>query len=81
MKNCGAKTLAAIVALVALAASPATALDGEVLISQGAALAGGITPNDDPGFPVTISRSGKYKLRGNLNVPAGANASVSLPTT
>jgi len=71
MANRRARAFAAILALVALSASPAAALDGEVLISQGKANAGGITPNDDPGFPVTISRSGKYKLIGNLNVPAG----------
>jgi hypothetical protein len=73
MANRGARGLAAILALVALSAGPATALDGEVLINQNKANAGGITPNDDPGFPVTLSQSGKYKLTGNLNVPAGRN--------
>jgi hypothetical protein len=72
--NRGAWTSAAILAFVLLSASPAIALDGEVLISQQMANAGGITPNDDPGFPVTISRTGKYKLIGNLNVPADKNA-------
>jgi hypothetical protein len=71
MRNRGARKFAAILALIAPPVAPVSAIDGEVLISQGAALAGGITPGDDPGFPVTISRSGKYKLRGNLNVPAG----------
>jgi hypothetical protein len=71
MTDRAARTLAAILAFVALSAAPAGALDGEVLINQATALAGGITPGDDPGFPVRINRSGKYKLTGNLNVPAG----------
>jgi hypothetical protein len=63
-----------ITALAALAPfSAALALDGEVLITQSIATAGGVTPADDPGFPVTISRSGKYKLTGNLVVPAGTD--------
>jgi hypothetical protein len=73
MANCGTIACAAILAIVALSASPATALDGEVLISQQSANAGGITPGDNPGFPITIRRTGKYKLIGNLNVPAGRN--------
>jgi hypothetical protein len=48
-------------------------LDGEILINQAKANDGGIKPGDNPGFPVTISRSGKYKLIGNLNVPADKN--------
>jgi hypothetical protein len=71
MQNRGARTFVAVLALIALSAGPATALDGEVLINQAKALSGGVTPNDDPGFPVTLSRRGKYKLIGNLNVPAG----------
>jgi len=66
-----------IIALTALAPfSAALALDGEVLINQSIATAGGVTPADDPGFPVTISRSGKYKLTGNLVVPAGTDGFV-----
>jgi hypothetical protein len=71
MANRGIGTFAAALAFIALSAAPASALDGEVLINQAKANAGGITPNDDPGFPVRINRSGKYKLVGNLNVPAG----------
>jgi len=54
--------------------SPASALDGEELIDQAAALAGGINGVDSPGFPITINRSGKYKLTGNLNPPNDKNA-------
>jgi len=37
-----------------------------------AALAGGVTAADGPGFPVTISGAGSYRLSSNLIVPAGA---------
>jgi len=57
-----------LVAFTALAI-PAYAVDGVVLINQNAALAGNITPCDAPGFPVTISVAGSYRLSGNLTVP------------
>jgi hypothetical protein len=46
----------------------AEAVDGVVLIDQNRALAGNITPGDLPGFPVTISRAGSYRLSGNLDI-------------
>src|SRR6188472_3738099 len=74
MTNQASRSLAAVfVASAVLLATPAGAIDGEVLIDQAAVDAGGITPGDDPGFPATISRRGKYKLTGDLAVPAGAN--------
>jgi hypothetical protein len=45
------------------------AVDGVVLISQSSALAGNVTPGDTPGFPVTISVPGSYRLSSNLTVP------------
>lgn len=53
-----------------LAAIPSSlyAADGVVLIDQSHALAGNVTPGDTPGFPVTISQSGSYRLSGNLTV-------------
>ena len=45
------------------------ALDGVVRIDQGRALAGGVTPDDAPGFPITLSQPGNYRLTGNLTVP------------
>jgi hypothetical protein len=33
------------------------------------AMAGNITPGDTPGFPVTISQPGSYRLDSNLTVP------------
>jgi hypothetical protein len=41
-------------------------VDGVTLIDQNAAMNGNVTPGDAPGFPVTLSRSGSYRLSGNL---------------
>lgn len=51
-----------------LCASPAFAGDGAIEIDQARALAGGVTPGDVAGFPVTLTRSGSYRLTGNLTV-------------
>ncbi len=50
------------------------AQDGVVLINEAAALAGNVTPGDGPGFPVTISRSGSYRLTSNLVVSQDVTA-------
>jgi hypothetical protein len=54
-----------------LAALPGSlyAVDGIILIDQSHAMAGGVTPGDAAGFPVTISQPGSYRLSGNLTVP------------
>jgi len=62
--------------LLLLATAPALAVDGEILIDQAKVNAGGITPGDAPGFPATLSRPGRYKLTGNLVVPAGQTGIV-----
>ena len=59
-----------------LAAGPALAVtneNGEVLITQTAVNAGNITPGDTPGFPVTISVPGTYRLASNLTVTTAVN--------
>ena len=53
-------------------ASTAFAVDGIILIDQARAMAGGITPADGPGFPISLTQPGSYRLSGNLNVPANA---------
>jgi hypothetical protein len=63
----------AAVAGLWLAAAPTYAVDGVVLIDEAAVLAGGITPADGPGYPVTISEPGSYRLSENLKVPAGVS--------
>lgn len=50
------------------ALQPAFATNGVVDINQARALAGGITAGDTPGFPITISQSGSYRLTSNLDV-------------
>jgi hypothetical protein len=67
------RSLAATVAWAA--ALPALAIDGVVLIDQNKALSGSVTPGDAPGFPVTITAAGSYRLSGNLLLP-NANATA-----
>lgn len=55
-----------VAAVLALAATNASA--AVVLIDQKIALAGRVTAGDAPGFPVTISEPGSYRLNGNLVV-------------
>lgn len=55
------------------------AADGVILINQQKAMAGNVTPGDGPGFPVTISKPGSYRLTGNLTV-ADANTTGILIT-
>lgn len=64
-------TLALLAAL--LTAAPAFA---QITIDQNKALAGNVTPGDGPGFPVTLSQPGSYKLTGNLSVPANTKGIV-----
>lgn len=45
----------------------------QVTIDQNKAMAGNVTPGDTPGFPITITRPGLYKLVSNLSVPAGTD--------
>jgi parallel beta-helix repeat protein len=58
-------------ALILALGTPALAVDGVIEINQTRALAGGVTPSDTPGFPVTINVAGSYRLTGNLSVNAG----------
>jgi hypothetical protein len=53
------------------------AVNGIVLIDQNRALAGNVTPGDAPGFPVTISLPGSYRLSGNLTVPDANTTAIS----
>ena len=69
-------TLAA--ATVASSAAPAAAVDGVTQINQARALAGGVTPGDGAGFPVTISASGGYRLTSDLTVPDENASAVSI---
>jgi parallel beta-helix repeat protein len=47
-----------------------------IFINQAAAIAGGVTPGDTPGFPVTITEPGIYILAGRLTVAGDTPAIV-----
>lgn len=64
---------------VALLATPALAVDGVVEINEARALAGGVAPGDAPGYPVTLSRAGSYRLTSNL-ATASKNTTAILVT-
>ena len=48
------------------AAGSVSATESEVTLDQDKAVKGGITPNDGPGFPITITQPGRYVLTSNL---------------
>lgn len=52
-------------------ASPAFAGDGVIEINQAAAIAGGVTPGDAPGFPVTLVAGSSYRLTSDLRISDG----------
>lgn len=62
--------------LVLAVAAAAPAAFAQTTIDQNKALAGNVTPGDTPGFPITISQPGSYRLTGNLTVPASADGIV-----
>ena len=77
MFNHISRTLLWASALIGLAQS-VQATDGVTLIDQKAALAGRVTALDMPGFPVSISQSGSYRLAGNLNVPDASTTVIEI---
>jgi len=58
-------------------APAALAVDGVVEISQVGAIAGGVTPGDTAGYPVSLTTSGSYVLTSNLTV-TGTSAAISI---
>lgn len=56
--------------------SAQAASGGDIAIDQAHALKGGISRGDAPGFPVTLSAPGLYKLTSDLVVPLGATGIV-----
>jgi hypothetical protein len=62
--------------LLGAVSMPTWAVDGVILIDQNKAMAGGVTPGDAPGFPVTISLPGSYRLAGNLTVPDASTDAI-----
>jgi hypothetical protein len=65
-------------------ALPALAVDGVLEINQAKALAGDVTAGDAPGFPVTLSQPGSYRLTSNLagdGGDGGAAAVIQITTS
>jgi hypothetical protein len=52
--------------------------DGVITIDQAKAEAGGVTPGDAPGFPVTLSQGGSYRLSGNLVVGNAGTTAIDV---
>lgn len=67
-------------AAVSLALAAPTAEAVVTTISQAKAHHGHTTPGDTPGYPVTISRSGSYRLITNLTLPT-AEGTVGIEIT
>lgn len=57
-----------LTALVFALAAATSAQAQVVNINQAKAQAGNVTPGDAPGFPITISQPGLYRLTGNLAI-------------
>jgi len=75
----GRACLMAAVLVVGLSSS-LQAVDGVWLITQSGALSGYVTPGDAPGFPVTITQPGSYRLAGNLTVPTVFFTAIEITT-
>lgn len=63
-------------AVLSLSLAPVHSSEPVITIDQIGALAGNVSPGDAPGFPVTLSRGGHYKLTGDLVVPAHVSGIV-----
>lgn len=68
--------IAVAAALSLLAPCQAQADEPYIVIDQSSAMAGNVLPDDAPGFPITLSRSGFYRLGGDLLVPADTSGIV-----
>jgi hypothetical protein len=71
-----------LLAVVVGGAGPVGAVDGVIEINQAKAMAGGLNGSlvsDPPGFPVSITQPGSYRLTGDLTVPDGNTTAISIP--
>ena len=65
-------TLLAALATLGLA-TPALAGDGVIEINHAAAIAGGVSSSDAPGYPVTLRAGNSYRLSSDLRVSSGVS--------
>jgi hypothetical protein len=61
--------------------APVLAVDGVIEINQAKAAAGGVTPGDAGGFPVTISVAGSYRLTGSLATSANNVKAIEITSS
>jgi len=59
---------------------PIRAMAIVVKINQSKAINGNVTPGDSPGFPVTISQPGSYRLTSNLTVTNANTTAIEITT-
>jgi len=76
LRRGGSVGISVLAMIAALIATPTQAAENEVTITQGSAIAGGVTPGDEPGFPITISEPGHYRLVSGLIPPADTDGIV-----
>lgn len=65
-------------AVMCLVGPFASAADGIIEINSARALAGGVTPGDGPGYPVTLDTEGSYRLTGNLYTRASHRTAIEI---
>jgi len=66
------------ISILAAISSSLYAVDGVILIDQKIARTGNLSPGDTPGFPVTISQTGSYRLAENLIVPDAVTTAIHI---
>lgn len=62
-----------LLAICCVTTPAALAVDGVIEINQASVFIGGVSPGDTPGFPVSLTAAGSYRLTGNLDVSAEAS--------
>jgi hypothetical protein len=60
-----------------VASQPADAIAAVIVIDQAKANAGNVTPGDAPGFPVSLTRPGSYRLSSNLRSPSAVAIEIT----
>ena len=78
MRLISLRSLLGLTILQAFVFTDARAVDGVIEINQSAAIEGGVTPGDAPGFPVLLSESGSYRLTGNLVANASGQNAITV---
>jgi hypothetical protein len=69
---------AGVLLMSAVLPGTAFAVDGQIAITQARAMAGGVTPGDAPGFPISINQPGSYVLSGILTVPNADTTAIEI---